>query len=180
MTENEVSYLKKSVNTIVLVIATSIDQVSSCATETRTVTPHRNPDVRSFISPTKHPLLCLPRDYSQYDYLRNVMPDIYSLIQSAGPGEINDVFADIRALVDNDTKVTSASKPELAKYNKDQLITTKVGSASVIISHHNELEDGKFYDAISGKSFKFDHLKLVASDVQTHTVEDADSMYVVT
>lgn len=104
------------------------------------------------------------------------MPDIYSLIQHAGPGEINDVFADIRALVDDDAKVTSATKTELAKYNKDQLITTKVGGANVIISQFNELDDGKFYDAISGKSFKFDHLKLVASDVQTHTVEDADSV----
>lgn len=104
------------------------------------------------------------------------MPDIYSLIQSTGPGEINDVFADIRALVEDDDKVTASSRPEIAKYNKKQLITTKVASTDVIISEYNELEDGKFFDAISGKSFEFDHLKLVASHVESYDAPNSDTV----
>lgn len=100
------------------------------------------------------------------------MPDIYSLLQSTGPGQINDVLADIRVLVDDDAKVASSSKPQLAKYNKTQLVTAKLGDRSVVVSDYNELEDGRFLDAISGKSFHFDHEKLVASRAESHDVTD--------
>lgn len=102
------------------------------------------------------------------------MPSIYSLIQSSGPGQINDVYADIKALVEeDDNKLTSSTRPELAKYNKTQLITTKVASTDVIISEHNVLGDGRFYDAILGKSFEFDHLKLTASSIESYDVSEA-------
>lgn len=104
------------------------------------------------------------------------MPGIYSLIQSSGAGQINDVYNDIKALVDDDAKVKKLTKPELAKYNKTQLITTKVSSTDVIISEYNELEDGKYYDAILGKSFDFDHLKLTASNIESYTVPDSDAV----
>lgn len=104
------------------------------------------------------------------------MPDIYSLIQSAGPGEINDVFADIRALVDDDTKVNAATKSQLATYNKTQFITCKVNGKNVIISEDNELSAGKFWDALTGKSFDFDHSRLTASNIANHEVEDASTL----
>lgn len=104
------------------------------------------------------------------------MSDIYSLIQSSGPGEIKDVVADIRALVDKDDEVTTATEKELAKYNKSQLITTKVEGRDVILSDFNELEPGKFYDAILGKSFDLDHAKLSVSNVSPHAVSDEENV----
>lgn len=104
------------------------------------------------------------------------MPDIYSLLQSSGPGQINDVFADIRALVDDDDKVTSATAPQLARYNKTQLVTTKLGGRNVIISDASELGEGKFWDAIAGKSFSFDHVTLSISNVETCDVSEASTV----
>ncbi|ORY83602.1 F-actin-capping protein subunit alpha [Protomyces lactucae-debilis] len=98
---------------------------------------------------------------------------IYKLIQAAGPGEINDVFADIRALVDNDNQVFAKAAPELAQYNKSQLLVVKVDGEDTVLSEEAELADGRFQDARRGKVFAFDHLTLKASDTETAPVPTA-------
>ena len=51
----------------------------------------------------------------------------------------------------------------MEKYNKEQLITTKLPGASehVIISEYNCLPDGRFFDVGCQSSFEFDHAKQV-------------------
>ena len=53
--------------------------------------------------------------------------------------------------------------PAVEKYNKEQLITTKLPGASeqVIISEYNCLPGGRFFDVGSQSSFEFDHTKQV-------------------
>jgi capping protein alpha len=97
---------------------------------------------------------------------------IYSLIQASGPGEINDVFADIRALVDDDAQVFQKAAPELEKYNMAQLVVVKVDGEETVISKESALEEGRFQDARRGKTFSFDHLKLQASNVEKQPVSD--------
>lgn len=59
------------------------------------------------------------------------------------------------------------------KYNEEQFHTVKLPGSSqqVIISSHNSLGDGRYYDVESSSSFEFDHATQKASGVQSHVVE---------
>ncbi|KAI7869225.1 F-actin-capping protein subunit alpha [Spinellus fusiger] len=94
---------------------------------------------------------------------------------SSPPGEVNDVFNDIRTLVDNDTALESGILNTLEEYNTTQLITVTLPDLDyeVIVSKYNTLQDNRYLDPRSQKSFQFDHIRLIASDVKEHTVEPA-------
>jgi capping protein alpha len=59
------------------------------------------------------------------------------------------------------------------KYNEEQFHTVKLPGSSqlVIISSHNSLGDGRYYDVESSSSFTFDHETQKASAVQSHVLE---------
>lgn len=63
--------------------------------------------------------------------------------------------------------------PAFQKYNEDQLITVKLpgSSEAVIVSAHNSLGDGRYYDVENSSSFDFDHATQKASGVQSYSVE---------
>ncbi|KAI9759351.1 MAG: F-actin-capping protein subunit alpha [Chaenotheca gracillima] len=96
-----------------------------------------------------------------------------SFVEGAPPGELDDVIADIKALTVNDPAILKSLDPALAKYNEEQFSTVKLpgGSQEVIVSSHNSLGEGRFYDVESSSSFVFDHAKGKASDVQSYVHE---------
>ncbi|EMR08756.1 hypothetical protein PNEG_02928 [Pneumocystis murina B123] len=98
---------------------------------------------------------------------------IYDLIEDSPPGEVNDVFNDIRILVNNDKSFFEEIVPCLARYNKEQFTNIRIpGSENeTIISQYN-CEDGRFFDPISKKSFLFDHLNLQVSDIQPYEIDE--------
>jgi capping protein alpha len=69
--------------------------------------------------------------------------------------------------------VHSELSPAFEKYHESQFTTVKLpgGSNEVLISEHNRLGDGRYYDVVSQSSFEFDHGTQKASGVQSYVLE---------
>lgn len=71
--------------------------------------------------------------------------------------------------------------PAFEKYNETQFTTVKLpgGSSEVLVSAHNSLGDGRYYDVESQSSFEFDHATQRASNVQSYVLDSdhADLVY---
>lgn len=91
------------------------------------------------------------------------------LVQEAPPGEFNEVWNDARILL-NDDNLMGSLAPAAAQYHKDQLLAVQYDSSypKTLLTNYNELPDGRFYDPISKKSFKYNFLNKSVSDVQPY------------
>jgi len=100
---------------------------------------------------------------------------VSAFVEGAPPGELADVIADIKALTLDTPKLITQLGPAFEKYNEEQFATVKLpgSSQSVIVSSHNSLGDGRYYDVESSSSFAFDHSTQKASAVQTHVLESS-------
>ncbi|KAI9818895.1 MAG: F-actin-capping protein subunit alpha [Pycnora praestabilis] len=102
---------------------------------------------------------------------------ISSFVEGAPPGELADIIADIKALTVDEPELLQSLGPAFEKYNQEQFATVKLpsGSQQVIISSHNALGHGRYYDVESQTSFSFDHSTQKAAAVQTHVLESKHS-----
>ncbi|KAF9908541.1 F-actin-capping protein [Lobosporangium transversale] len=90
-----------------------------------------------------------------------------SFLKAAPPGEINDVFNDVRGLVGDDELLDGGILNALEEYNTEELATV-----DAIVSKHGQIESDRFLHPKTNKVFKLDHFRQVASDVQDHTVDE--------
>jgi capping protein alpha len=97
------------------------------------------------------------------------------LVQSP-PGEINDVFTDLRSLVQDDAALERSILPALKQYNLEQYVVSTLpagsggaagGGGKVIVTPDSETTttegQERHVDWRSAKTFSFDHMTAVSA-----------------
>lgn len=91
---------------------------------------------------------------------------------AAPPGEFNEVFNDVRILIDDDNLLKTGTSGAFSAYNMDQYLHAELPDGSkTLITEYGDIGEGRFFDPRSGQSFAFDHLRKTASDLQPHSID---------
>jgi len=95
------------------------------------------------------------------------------------PGEFNEVFNDVRTLVNNDSLLREGVARAIAEYNKDQLTPVRLDNQNhyALVTEHNDVGSGRFHDPKAKLTFKFDHLRKEASDLKSSEPEAASEVW---
>ncbi|ORX72939.1 hypothetical protein DL89DRAFT_290733 [Linderina pennispora] len=90
------------------------------------------------------------------------------LLLHSPPGEVDDVFNDIRGIVNDDEALQEHIEPVLAESNMQHFLVVEVPEteSKVLLTPYNKLEDGRYLCPNTQQEFAFDHVRRVAHDAQ--------------
>lgn len=102
----------------------------------------------------------------QRDENRTQVDMVSSFILHAPPGEFKEVLDDVKGIVKNDRLIEEQVSKVFPQYTKAQLTPVKIDGCdnAVILSSFNDI-GGRFVDPSSKKSFIYDHVNGIISDV---------------
>lgn len=103
----------------------------------------------------------------QQDGGRTPADMVSSFLLHAPPGEFPEVLDDVKGIVRDEHLVSEQVSKVLPKYNKTQLTPIKLEGSehSVILSSFNEIGDSRFVDPRAKKSFVYNHMTGIISEV---------------
>lgn len=101
-----------------------------------------------------------------------------SFLLESPPGEFNDVFNDVRTLVNHDEALKKGIQPAVEKYNMEQLLLVKSpeGGHNVIISEYAQIEENKFVDIKTKTTFTLDHLHLTTEAGEPYEIPEENEV----
>ncbi|KAJ1570057.1 hypothetical protein HK096_003835 [Nowakowskiella sp. JEL0078] len=95
---------------------------------------------------------------------------VSQFIKDSPPGEVNDVFNDVRVLLNDDGNLLETEEAQqtfttaFEEYNTAQLISVPIPGAD---HEHGQLDDGRYLDPRTSQAFHFDHLNSqIISDLE--------------
>ncbi|KAJ3157664.1 hypothetical protein HDU89_000040 [Geranomyces variabilis] len=116
---------------------------------------------------------------------------VAGFLKDSPPGEINDVFNDVRVLMEDEALLQDGVTGCFEEYNVEQFTTVVPPGKdyAVILSNSNRLSADRFVDSRGGLSFAVDHIRQTTSDPQAidsnpsiepflHALDAATSRYI--
>lgn len=91
-------------------------------------------------------------------------------LKYAPPGEFNEVYNDVTKLVNDPELMKQATSQAVGEYNVQQFTPVDLDGEKCLLTSFAHLDNGRYYNPRSNKSFRYDHIKHEAYDVQTEAI----------